>query len=157
MRRILAAHPNVERADLASNPDGFDLFVTDRAIPTNIATAMIPPRPLRWLADELATIVTDPTHRSYTSVGRPLHSGAPTQFPKPINGAWAREKNGFLVAPIDGPLAGVSVRGRTTIGVTDQREFLIALAAMGLSLQHITGDSAIESLQKAGLELASMG
>jgi len=156
MRRVLAAYPSVERADLATNPEGFDLFVTDRAIPTEVPTVTIPSQPLRWLAVELATIVSDPTERSYTSVGQPLHSGTATRFPKPLGGAWARVTSGFLVAPVDGPLAGVSVRGKITIGVTDDREFLTALAAMGPALRHITGDSAVASLQEAGLQLASV-
>lgn len=156
MRRVLAAHSRVQRVDLATSPAGFDLFVTDRTIPTEISTVMIPPEPLRWLAGELATMVSDLIDQSYTSVGRPLHSGTPAQFPKPIGGVWAREKNGFLVAPIDSPLAGVSVRGHITVGVTDHREFLTALSAMGPALQHITGDTALASLQKAGLQLASV-
>lgn len=155
MRRVLGAHPSIERVDLATNPEGFDLFVTDRPIPTDVPTAMIPSQPFQWLANELATKVSNPIDRSYTALGRPLHSGTATRFPKPIGGAWAREENGFLVAPIDGLLAGVSVAGDITIGVTDNREFLKAIAAMGPALQHITGESGLASLEEAGLQLAS--
>jgi hypothetical protein len=49
----------------------------------------------------------------------------------------------------------VSVRGKITIGVTDNREFLTAIASMGRALQHITGESGLTSLQEAGLALAS--
>lgn len=156
MRRVLAAYPSVERVDLATSPEGFDLFVTDRVIPTEVPTVTIPSQPLEWLAVALATMVSDPIDRSYTSVGQPLHSGTAIQLPKPIGGTWARAKNGFLVAPVDSPLAGVSVRGKITIGVTDDREFLTALAAMGPALQYITGDPAVASLQQAGLQLASV-
>ncbi len=156
MRRVLAAYPSVERVDLATSPEGFDLFVTDQVIPTEVPTVTIPLQPLEWLAAELATMASDPTERSYTSVGQPLHSGTATRFPRPLGGAWAREKNGFLVAPVDGPLAGVSVSGKNTIGVTDDREFLTALAAMGPALQYITGDPSVGSLQQAGLQLAAV-
>jgi hypothetical protein len=156
MRRVLAAHPSVHRVDLATSPEGFDLFVTDRTISTDIPTVMIPSEPLQWLAGELSTLVSDPIGRSYTSVGRPLRSGTSAQFPKPIGGVWAGKKNGFLVAPIDSPLAGVSVSGHITIGITDHREFLTALSAMGPALQHIAEDTALTPIQEAGLQLASV-
>jgi hypothetical protein len=156
MRRVLAAHPSIERVDLATNPEGFDLFVTDRTIPTNVPNVFIPSQPLEWLADQLANMVSEPIDRSYTTLGPPLHSGTATQFPKPIGSVWARAKDGFLVAPVEGSLAGASARGDITIGVTDNREFLTALAAMGPALQHITGASGLTSLQGAGLQLASV-